>query len=192
MDLAYLREATAEDHERTEGLVPLMRDDLDRAAYTSLLQRFYTFFKGWERWAESCAPQYLLGEMEGRRRSRFLEQDLSFFEEAPSGELYLPKFADGTNSDWNVLGSMYVLEGSTLGGQFIAAHVEKVLHLQRGEGNAFFAGYGDQTGPMWRRFKAVLAAAPNEHADEIVAAAKQTFAAFGDWMTRPAAEEAHA
>ena len=50
------------------------------------------------------------------------------------------------------LGRMYVMEGSTLGGQYIARHVEETLGLSSGEGNSYFRGYGEATGERWREF----------------------------------------
>jgi heme oxygenase (biliverdin-IX-beta and delta-forming) len=46
----------------------------------------------------------------------------------------------------DLLGAMYVMEGSTLGGQLIARHVELVLGLTAGQGNAHFRGHNERTG----------------------------------------------
>ena len=48
--------------------------------------------------------------------------------------------------DATLLGAMYVMEGSTLGGQLIARHVELVLGLTAGQGNAHFRGHNERTG----------------------------------------------
>lgn len=56
------------------------------------------------------------------------------------------------------LGALYVLEGASLGGRVIARHVADALALTPDTGLAFFCGYGDATGEMWRRFGAALEA----------------------------------
>ncbi len=188
MDPLYLRKATSQEHERVEGTLPLMTENLDRATYVSVLKSFYGFVKGWENWAAHRVPEAIRPELEQRRRSLMLERDLAFFQEPLPEDFYCPGLPAESPA---LLGSMYVLEGSTLGGQFIAAHVEKVLHLNRGEGDAFFVGYGEQTGPMWKRFKSVLADIPEADAETAVAAAKKTFLDFGSWMRKSAPQFAH-
>ncbi len=73
------------------------------------------------------------------------------------------------------LGSMYVLEGSTLGGQYIARTVEQNLGLAPGEGDAYFRGYGDQTMVKWAEFRQVLETIPEEHSAIAIDAARVTF-----------------
>jgi heme oxygenase (biliverdin-IX-beta and delta-forming) len=75
---------------------------------------------------------------------------------------------------------MYVMEGSTLGGQYIARHVEKTLHFTPGQGNAYFRGYSERTGELWREFKSLLTALPETDSDTVIASAKATFAVFRD------------
>ncbi len=77
------------------------------------------------------------------------------------------------------LGAWYVMEGSTLGGRFIARHVETVLGLEPGVGDAYFRGHGEATGGLWRETTALVAAMPDELSDVLIAAAKRTFIAFG-------------
>ncbi len=181
MDLQQLRSETAADHERVESLVPLMAADLDQSTYVTALCRFYGFVKGWENWADTVAPSDLKPHLAERQRSVLLQSDLQHFHEAPPARLFTPD-RDFPQNRAAFLGSMYVMEGSTLGGQFIAKHVEEALGLQRGAGNAYFAGYGDRTGSMWKTFQALLTAVPQDDAGAVIAAAKQTFRAFGEWM----------
>jgi len=92
---------------------------------------------------------------------------------------------DDRDSAWRVpawlqtssgaLGALYVLEGSTLGGQVIVRH----LHAHFGERvsgrTAYFAGHGAENGPRWRVFKDILGRA-GWVGDEVVSAAQATFA----------------
>jgi heme oxygenase len=75
-----------------------------------------------------------------------------------------------------VLGSLYVLEGSTLGGQLLTRHFEKSLGLRGGAGCSFFASYGNDVGKMWTEFRNALVnhADPSTH-PEIIESAIETF-----------------
>ena len=78
-----------------------------------------------------------------------------------------------------LLGAMYVVEGSTLGGQYIARHVEAVLGLAPGQGDAYFRGHREKTGSLWREILAEIAAVPDEEASEVIETARRVFGVFG-------------
>jgi len=82
-----------------------------------------------------------------------------------------------------LLGTMYVMEGSTLGGQLIARHVEKSLALVPGVGDAYFRGHGERTGAMWKEFSALLATRiSDDQTGQVIDSAKKMFQVFGSWM----------
>ncbi|HEY0825443.1 MAG TPA: biliverdin-producing heme oxygenase, partial [Ramlibacter sp.] len=114
----------------------------------------------WQRW------------LHARSRRPFLRQDLQHLGLRAAKPPAIAPFA-GPGAAW---GSIYVMEGSALGGQFIARSLAQAgLHPDRGA--AYFHGWGDATGPMWREARAVLAAqlsAPPALA-EACRAARQTF-----------------
>ena len=78
------------------------------------------------------------------------------------------------------LGAMYVIEGSTLGGQIICNMLKKQLKIE--DGLSFFSGYGEQTIPMWKRFQAVLDLPGSQQGDKIIEAANDTFGKFEVWF----------
>ena len=85
----------------------------------------------------------------------------------------------------NALGTLYVLEGSTLGGQVICREAQKRLDLSAQHGCSFFAGYGEQTRPMWQDFGEKVAAFHRTHPQsetEIIASANETFTCFKEWI----------
>jgi heme oxygenase len=83
----------------------------------------------------------------------------------------------------DAFGSMYVMEGSTLGGRFIAPHVAERLDLAPGRGNAYFEGYGPRTGSMWNAFRETAAASvPESQYDDAVKAAIATFESLHAWL----------
>jgi len=52
----------------------------------------------------------------------------------------------------DLVGTLYVVEGSTLGGQLIAKHLAKNLGITPETGGRFFGGYGENTVNFWTDF----------------------------------------
>jgi heme oxygenase len=80
-----------------------------------------------------------------------------------------------------VFGSLYVIEGSALGGQVIAPKLARELGLQPGGGASYFHGFGSDTGGMWRDFRTVLAReveATDNAVQQACQAARDTFQAL--------------
>lgn len=180
MDLEALKRATHAQHESVEAAVPLMRPGLTREQYILTLLRLYEVVSAWEAWSSTHAPASLRSLLAGRKRGHLLQNDLAYFNEtalrAEQPALTLP------DDPASFLGAMYVMEGSTLGGQYIARHVERVLHLNNGKGSSYFRGYGERTAEMWREFRQVLAAVDESEADAVTSAARAMFATFSEWM----------
>lgn len=83
-----------------------------------------------------------------------------------------------------LLGAMYVLEGSTLGGQVIARQLDKAGIKT----HAFFTGRAERTGPLWKAFCGLLTeATTNAHVDPaaVVASAILTFQSLSAWLNQP-------
>jgi heme oxygenase len=159
-----------------------MGEDLTLDRYVACLQQIHGIVSAWETTAQHAAETapWLQSLLADRSRETMLRRDLVFFA-SPMNLDYplLPAPADTAS----LLGAMYVMEGSTLGGQLIARHVERVLPLSDGNGSEFFRGHRDQTGPMWKEFCEVLQTrVPESDTAAVIAAAKLMFAAFGHWM----------
>ena len=172
--LFRLRTETEPQHKSLEDALALMDAGLTLAHYQTLLQRFHAFWCDWQPLAHGLlrAEGDLLTE---RDRTPLLAQDLAFFglPHLIPAERPMPVLADADAA----LGSLYVMEGSTLGGQVIARHLERHLGLTDGNGYRYFQGYGPRNGPMWAAMRAKLALVPAEStaADRAVAAAAETF-----------------
>jgi len=164
-----------------ESLIPLMRSDLTEELYRSVLLRFYCFVHGWESWAASNVPQELSPLLLERQRSHLLAADLLYFDEQRPDLQYVFS-GKKLPSKAAFLGAMYVIEGSTLGGQYIARHVEDALGLSPGIGDSYFRGYGDRTGAMWREVQHALEGVHEKDAEVVIGAAKKMFSDFGEWM----------
>ena len=180
MDIQTLRQQTEADHRSAEESLPLMQPNLDRATYVDCLGKWYGVIAAWEEQASSFAPDWLLPLLLTRSRRPLLALDLAWFGVlAPLGRSALPSLRDLPS----LLGAMYVIEGSSLGGQIIARHVETALFLTPGQGDSFFRGHGSQTGPLWKEFCEMLKTqVPDDQTDTVIASAKRMFATVRFWM----------
>ena len=77
---------------------------------------------------------------------------------------------------------LYVFEGATLGGQIIGRHLRDGLRIDRGNGAAFFGGYGDETGAMWMRFSRHVDTSSIIDTEAAVGAAVETFEKLQVWL----------
>ena len=80
-------------------------------------------------------------------------------------------------------GSMYVIEGSTLGGVVIAHYVEQRLGLDVNSGCRYFRCYGKDTAPMWMAFRSrFLSRCGPADEETVIAAACRTFEMLYVWL----------
>lgn len=186
LDIQKLRQETEADHHHVEGAVPLMHQGLNIVEYVQCLQRIHGIVAAWEERAAEVAPKWLQPALLARERCSLIKLDLAWFGvfEKDDRRPMLPEM----NNLPSLLGTMYVMEGSTLGGQLIARHVEVALHLSEGQGCSYFRGHGGQTGPLWKEFCEMLKLRiPDEQTDAVVISAKAMFSTFGTWMQRKSA-----
>ncbi|RYY96343.1 MAG: biliverdin-producing heme oxygenase [Comamonadaceae bacterium] len=124
----------------------------DPQHYGRLLQVFDAFLGPWEDRVAAVLPADAHGWLRQRSRRPFVRDDLRALGlprlAAPAQEATLSSAAEA----W---GSLYVLEGSALGGQLITRAV--AAHgFSPESGAAYFHGWGAATGAMWREFRALL------------------------------------
>lgn len=163
--IAALRAATAASHQAIEGLLRL-DEHIGRERHDLILAGFDRFLRGWEPQVLAALPARLHGWFNGRSRRRFLAADLRDLgiERAPGPAPAVPELRGLAAA----FGSMYVLEGSALGGQVIARRLAARFGFVDGSGAAYFNGWGERTGTMWREFRELLEAEvgpdPGQHA----------------------------
>lgn len=182
--LTRLRAETRAEHDAIEQTLDLVNEDLTAASYRHRIEQFYGFYRPLEdrmRAIDSWLAPWL--DATQRRKTLLLEQDLKVLGcTSPEG---LPRCSDlpPLADPAAYFGCLYVLEGSTLGGQVIGRHIRDKLGVTAETGGRFFAGYGDQTGLHWQQFRSALTAFSAIHdADEqVIAAARSTFDRLTRW-----------
>lgn len=174
--MVALRTATAEQHAQLDATLDLLAGD-GRHRIVKLLARLYGFHQVWEplilRLPE-CRSVFT-----GRGKLAFLRDDLLSLGLTEGAVSALPRCEAAAHlvRDWRVaFGSMYVMEGATLGGQVIARKLALPLRS--------LLPYGPRTGEMWRAFGvAARESLGPEERGPALEGARRTFAILQDWLT---------
>lgn len=185
--MSRLRYETAAQHASLEQNLQWQEICADRCRYVGMLARFYGFLSIWEPMAESQLAEDALQFLEPRRKTPLLGEDLRWFGWDHFDFMRAPRISPQTvrlEGEAASLGSFYVMEGSTLGGQILSRKLERDLGLREGHGYSYFRSYGDEVERAWRGFGAFLAARLIQEQDqrEAVAGATTVFAALREWL----------
>ncbi|SFU94481.1 Heme oxygenase [Methylobacterium sp. 174MFSha1.1] len=177
-----LRAETQSAHEAIERDLAWETRVTTRDGYRALLARFWGFHAELEPALAAVLQDDAF--LDPRRRLAHLAADLRFLGlgDAAIAALPRPHLALPRDRD-EAFGALYVLEGSTLGGQVIARHIGRQLGLTAEEGCRYYAAHGRETGAMWKAFRQRLAEeAARGRPETIVAAATGTFDAMRHWL----------
>jgi heme oxygenase len=180
-----LKEETKGAHQQLEKVtVPFIRNAKDNVSYAYVLRLFYGYFRPMEIRIQEFITAAHIHDIAERRQSEALIADLKTIG-ADQDETLVTKNLPTIKNVAQAIGAMYVIEGSTLGGQHISKMLAYQLNRAPEDGITFFSGYGTQTYAKWAMFTQMVNeyVANNPHlADEIVAAADETFSKFGEWV----------
>ena len=183
MDILHrLRGATHAAHRRLEDGLNLLEPPLDRGRFIAVLERFWGFHAEWERAIRSPA---LAGMFEPTSRTPLLAHDLAALGRTPAQIERLARCEGARSlagSRAAAFGSLYVMEGSALGGRVVTGALREADWLPSG-GLRYFDPYGAETGVMWRTFQGALRAASSAACDAaIVQGAVDTFDLLHRWL----------
>ncbi|HEY4238621.1 MAG TPA: biliverdin-producing heme oxygenase [Kofleriaceae bacterium] len=175
MDLRRLKVETLDLHREAERHVRIFDADATEETYARYLERLLGVHAPMEAAFVAHADLARVGfDPARRRRADLLCADLVSLGKDPAKAptcASLPDIADLSRA----LGAAYVLEGSALGGPFVIAKVRYAVPTR------YLRGYGRDTGPLWKRFGAIVAAEVAD-AEACVAAARELFAALIGWL----------
>ena len=150
--------------------------------YYSLLKTLLNFYETVEMRLQELIDEEILIDIKKRRHIERLKLDLEFYDE-PYRFVENP-FSARINSVSYAIGVLYVIEGSTLGGQIISEMLKKQLSLTEEQSILnYFGSYGDQTYEMWANLKNNLEHTSIEiNENEVIAGAKDTFSELQIWL----------
>ncbi|UKT65479.1 biliverdin-producing heme oxygenase [Pedobacter mucosus] len=154
-----LKAATADNHKELESLMfvnEIMNNSLSVDEYKKLLIVNYVIHEKLEDKLISMLDNETANRLEITSRLKLpaLEKDLKFWNidrdalKNLNVDLYLPN-----NNIAEVLGALYVLEGSTLGGNVIKKHILANPNFKNStEGLNYYGVYGSELGTKWKNF----------------------------------------
>ena len=183
--LLRLRSETRPQHEALEQNdfnQALTAGTLTALGTAHFLTKMYGFLRPYETALQEHATDFSAAwEVPERLRAHLILADLGRSEFTP--DLPWCPAMPSLRTRPQLLGAMYVVEGSTLGGQVITRQLAQAGISLR----AYFTGYGALTGPRWKAFCQLLteAAPMGPDQDEIVASARLTFQRLDQWITQP-------
>ncbi len=191
--MSRLRAETRAQHETTEAIpfsAAILAGVLPRASYAAQLAALLPVHRALESAiAARLHPSYEAVWSDDMLRTPLLEADLDDLgateEEARMARPEAIELAgwiqDLAASDpVAVLGVVYVLEGSTLGGSVLRRHLASAYGLTDA-GLRYYSPYGNHPKPHWVTFSERMDAAITDpgDADRVVAAASETFVHIG-------------
>ncbi|MEO7044597.1 MAG: biliverdin-producing heme oxygenase [Ferruginibacter sp.] len=173
-----LKLKTKEQHQQLEvkivGTIKAIRQQRD---YVKLLQIFAGYFGALEFLINQTLRSDMLPDFSSRRKAVALKTDLLNMSAS------LPQKIRNENlpiiiNYLHALGALYVMEGSTLGGQVITKMIASKLPDEKAF--SFFQGYGEKTIEMWNSFKESINAMNLTKEEEgiIITSANETFQKF--------------
>lgn len=184
--LEALRTGTALLHTALEKRLPFFSERLNADGYRRLLQAYYGFYQPLEAalYDSGLIPEGF--DQALRVKTPTLLNDLHALGLSETDIHALPRCTrlPVLDSAAACLGTLYVIEGATLGGQVLRREMAQRLNLDAHNGAAFLDVYGAETGRRWKDFLDYLGApsldtAATQHA---VTAARSTFSCFEQWL----------
>ncbi|HCM34632.1 biliverdin-producing heme oxygenase [Chryseobacterium sp.] len=172
----YLKQNTAEYHDAAEKLFNSEKifnrtftlEDYKKIIHTNYLMLLHSEDKIFNSLSDKYAEKL---QLEDRKKLSLIEKDLeslSLDNQAVSHPLEF-------ENEHEALGAMYVIEGSTLGGNVIAKQLSKTEGFDEVTFN-FFGCYQENTGPMWKNFKECLdTEVKEENYNEVLSGAKKLY-----------------
>ncbi len=155
-----LRTRTQAAHARLNQhglLAGLMQPGYPLRSYWLVLSAYYHCYRAMETLIESASDRLKCGfDYAPRRKHGWLRQDLvGSFHIKPEETFwtttrgFLPiQIEDAAD----LVGVLYFIEGTTLGGQVISRHISEASGFTAEHGGRFFHGYGEQTEARWNEF----------------------------------------
>lgn len=172
----YLKQNTAEYHDAAEKLFNSEKifnktftlEDYKKIISTNYLMLLHSEDKIFRSLSDKYSEKL---QLSNRKKLSLIEKDLESLSLENQNATHHLEF----NNEHEALGAMYVIEGSTLGGNVIAKQLSKTEGFDEVTFN-FFGCYQENTGSMWKNFKEVLdTEVTEENYNEVLSGAKKLY-----------------
>ncbi len=188
-----LRAATKTAHHRIDHhplLAPLLSPQLSQEHYLRILHTLFWFHDPLQATLEVASVRYQSSEsfLPSDRRT-WLLQDLDFFNVEPIVEDHpLTHWrSPALSANAELIGALYVVEGSTHGGQVIARQLQENFGYGAVSGARLFNGHGVNTMTRWNNFWRYADLCPEQEWPLAEAKAVEIFDALFDTLEKSAA-----
>lgn len=172
----YLKQNTAEYHDAAEKLFNSEKifnktftlEDYKKIISSNYLMLLHSEDQIFRSLSDKYADKL---QLSNRKKLPLIEKDLESLSLENKTITHKLQF----DNEHEALGAMYVIEGSTLGGNVIAKQLSKTEGFDEVTFN-FFGCYQDNTGPMWKNFIEVLdTEVDEENYNEVLSGAKKLY-----------------
>lgn len=154
---SILKAKTLTHHKAVEKaplLRRLMADNLSISEYSTILSRWQQWFSVNESHMVFMLEDLMPTDMEARLKLRRIKENLEhdmIQSCRVSSNNHMPAIeTTQLVNKYEALGALYVIEGSTLGGQIIVKRLKS--RLDQRVSHSFYEGYGEQNQSMWSKF----------------------------------------
>lgn len=178
-----LKQTTHEAHIRLEKrIVTHIKSMSAPDEYLGLLYAYHAFIHPLEQAiARQVLPDHLPDIGQRMRAGKILD-DIRTLGGDPTSSGETATIPD-INDLPSAVGALYVLEGSTMGGPYIAAMIQK--RMDAGNALTYFNGYGEDNRAMWVKFLNLLTSENiTPYSERVIQAAQDTFETFDRWMAK--------
>ena len=179
-----LKDVTKVYHDRIESTplaVSLASGNVYLQKYVDYLWHLYKLHLDLENKAKSFSEWEKWGiVIKDRQRAHLLKKDIDSLDLVPNQYQSYQDFS----KNWsfaNIVGAMYVLEGSTMGGQILSQRLENIKSKNGQGATNYFKAYEKETMTMWMKYVEFLNEFSNKNnslKDEIIEGAEQTYGAI--------------
>ncbi len=147
--------------------------------YARLLERLFLFYNPLECKVHQSLDQSILPDIDKRKHTKWILEDLDVLGYTINTSNKC-KTQHITSISYAV-GVLYVMEGSTMGGQIISKMVKKQLNTNIS--THYFDSYSDKTMEMWLSFKNSITQNETQlDHEEVFKGANETFSALKEWL----------
>jgi len=186
-----LRDATHAEHVRLNQhplLVGITRPDYSLQNYHRVLLAYFHFYRAFEESIDrGLGSLHVEFDYRHRRKIHWIAQDLRYFGIDPDAVTCRPGIPVSPMEFDNVgklVGALYTIEGSSLGGAVIFRKLATSLQTTVARGARFFYGYGADTPAHWQQFEAFMNAelTSDEIRGHAQGAARHIFTSIADLL----------